>query len=91
MAKGPGRDQVRPAVKEVIPAGLEVLEVEVAPPQPIGDGGLIRIGLTLSISSGSATANNLCTEAATAGKIVLETGHPDTPELTIPVCVAIAE
>ena len=88
MAKGPGRDQVRPAVKEVIPAGLEV---EVAPPQPIGDGGLIRIGLTLSISSGSATANNLCTEAATAGKIVLETGHPDTPELTIPVCVAIAE
>ncbi|MGA1617858.1 MAG: DUF1573 domain-containing protein [Pirellulales bacterium] len=88
MAKGPGREQVRPAVKEVIPAGLEV---EVAPPQPIGDGGLIRIGLTLSISSGSATANNLCTEAATAGKIVLETGHPDTPELTIPVCVAIAE
>lgn len=88
MAKGPGRDQVRPTVKEVIPAGLKV---DVAPPQPIGDGGLIRIGLTLSISSGSPTANNLCTEAATAGKIVLETGHPDTPELTIPVCVAIAE
>ena len=88
MAKGPGRDQVRPAVKEVIPAGLGV---EVAPPQPIGDGDLIRIGVTLSISSEAPTANNLCTEAATAGKIVLETGHPDTPELTIPVCVAIAE
>jgi len=88
MAKGAGRDQVRLAIKEVIPAGLEVT---VSPPRPVGDGNLIRIGLTLSVPPEAPTANNLCTEAASAGKIVLETGHPDTPELTIPVCVAIAE
>ena len=88
MAKGPGREQVRPVLTEVVPAGLSV---EIAPPRQIGDGDLVRIGLTLSISPEAPTANNLCTEAASAGKIVLETGHPDTPELTIPVCVAIAE
>ncbi len=88
MAKGPGRDQVRLAVKEVVPAGLKVV---VGPPRPVGDGGLVRISLNLSIPPEAPTANNLCTEAAAAGKIVLETGHPDTPELTIPVCVAIAE
>ncbi len=88
MAKGPGRDRVRLVLKEVIPAGLEV---DVSPPRPVGDGELVRFGITLSIPPEAPTANNLCTEAASAGKIVLETGHPDTPELTIPICVAIAE
>lgn len=87
-AKGSGRNQVEPALKEVVPPGLQV---ELAPPQPIGDGGLVRIGITLRIPPDAPTANNLCTQTASAGRIVLETGHPDTPELTIPLCVAIAE
>jgi hypothetical protein len=86
--KGDARDQVRPVLKEVVPAGLHV---EIDEPSSIGGGDVVRIGLTLSISADSATANNLCTSAASAGRIVLETGHPDSPELSIPVCVAIAE
>lgn len=86
--KGATLDQVKPVLKEVIPAGLDV---EIDAPSSIGGGDVVRIGLTLSISAESPTANNLCTSAASAGKIVLETGHPDSPELSIPVCVAIAE
>jgi hypothetical protein len=86
--KGDARDQVKPVLKEVIPAGLHV---EIDEPASIGGGGVVRIGLTLSISADSPPANNLCTSAASGGRIVLETGHPDSPELSIPVCVAIAE
>lgn len=86
--KGASREQVRPVVKEVIPAGLRV---DIGEPTSIGGGDLVRIGLTLSVDADSPQANNLCTNAASAGRIVLQTGHPDSPELAIPVCVAIAE
>ena len=86
--KGDARDQVKPVVKEVIPAGLNV---EIGEPASIGGGEVVRIGITLSISTNSPTANNLCTNTASGGRIVLETGHPDSPKLSIPVCVAIAQ
>ena len=86
--KGASREQVKPVLKEVIPAGLRV---DIGEPTSIGGGDLVRIGLTLSVDADSPQANNLCTNAASAGRIVLETGHPDSPELSIPVCVAIAE
>jgi len=87
-ARGPNRDQVRPTVREVVPAGLGV---EIGPPQPVGNGRLLRIEIELSVTPESPTANRLCTTAAEAGRIVLATGQSDTPELTIPVCVAIVE
>jgi hypothetical protein len=84
--KGPHRDRVRPVVKEVIP---ESLRVTIGDGSPIGSGGAVRIPIDIEIPSGSRAVNHLCSQAGPAGRIVLDTGHPESPEFTIPVCVAI--
>jgi len=85
-AKGPHRDLVRPTVREVVP---DSLRVTVGDGSPIGTGGVVRIPIDIEIPSGSRVVNHLCSQQGPAGRIVLDTGHPDSPELTIPVCVAI--
>ncbi len=85
-AKGPHRDAVRPVVREVEPRSIEVT---VGPGAPVGAGGVIRFPIDLVISPDSRPANHLCSEQGPAGRIVFDTGHPDSPSLTIPVCVAI--
>ncbi|MFM1902948.1 MAG: hypothetical protein RLZZ440_848 [Planctomycetota bacterium] len=85
-AKGPHRDAVRPTVVETVP---ETLEVTVGEAKPIGSGGVVRIPLEIVIPPGSRPVNHICSEQAPAGRIVLATGHPDTPTLSIPVCVVI--
>jgi len=85
-AKGPHRDAVQPVVREVLPKSLEVV---VGKGKPIGSGSVIRIPITITIPPDSPPSNHLCSQQALAGRIVLDTGHPDTPTLTIPVCIAI--
>jgi hypothetical protein len=85
-AKGPHRDAVRPVVREVVP---DSLQVQIEESKPVGTGGVVRTPLTIVVPPGSPPANNLCSEQAPPGRIVLDTGHPDTPTLTIPVCIAI--
>jgi hypothetical protein len=86
ISRGPHREQVRPVVKEVEPPSLEVV---VAESEPIGSGGVTRTPIEIIVAPGSPAANHLCTQVAPGGRIVLETGHPDVPTLTIPVCIAI--
>ena len=85
-AKGPHRKTVMPVVREVVPESLRVV---IGEGKEVGSGAVIRFPLLITIPSGSPPANHLCSPQAPAGKIVLETGHPDTPILTIPVCVTI--
>lgn len=85
-AKGPQRESVRPTVQETVPASLDVTVGEAA---PVGSGAVIRIPLEIVIPPGSRAVNHICSEQAPAGRIVLATGHPDSPTLSIPVCVAI--
>lgn len=85
-AKGPYRDAVRPVVREVVP---DSLQVTIGESKPVGTGGVVRTPLTIIVPPGSQPANNLCSEQAPPGRIVLDTGHPDTPTLTIRVCIAI--
>jgi len=85
-AKGPHRDRVRPTVREVVP---ESLQVSVGEGSPIGTGGAVRIPIDIAIPPGSRAVNHLCSQQGPAGRIVLDTGHPDTPEFVIPVCVAV--
>lgn len=87
-AKGEFRDKVQPRVVEIVPEGLDI---KIEPPSQIGGGDVVRIGIEIQIPPGAPPANNLCTETAKPGYILLETGHPKTPTLKIPVCVAIAE
>ena len=75
-----------PVVREVVPESLRVV---IGEGKEVGSGAVIRFPLLITIPSGSPPANHLCSPQAPAGKIVLETGHPDTPILTIPVCVTI--
>jgi len=84
--KGPHRADVKLVVREIIPDGLKVV---VGEGKPVGSGNVIRIPLMITIPPGSTPANHICSGQAPAGKIVLDTGHPDSPTLTIPVCIAI--
>ncbi|MFM7108973.1 MAG: DUF1573 domain-containing protein [Planctomycetaceae bacterium] len=85
-ARGAHAADVRPVVREVEPGSLVVT---VGEPRPVGSGGSLRIPLEIAIPPGSRPANRLCSESGPPGRIVLDTGHPDAPTLTIPVCVAI--
>ncbi|MBU6277172.1 MAG: DUF1573 domain-containing protein [Planctomycetes bacterium] len=85
-AKGPHRQAVRPVVREVVPSSLAVTIGEAV---PIGNGNVMRIPITIELPAGSAPAVNNCTKQAPAGRIVLETGHPESPTMSIKVCVAI--
>lgn len=86
VAKGPHAASVRPTVKEAVPASLVV---EIGSGIPVGDRGMVRIPLSITIPPGSPPANHRCSEQGPAGRIVLETGHPETPVYSIPVCVVI--
>lgn len=85
-AKGPHRDRVRPEVRETVP---DSLQVTVGSGSPIGTGGVVRFPIDIVIPPGSRAVNHLCSQQGPAGRIVLETGHPESPEFSIPVCVAI--
>jgi hypothetical protein len=85
-AKGPHAAAVKPVVRETVPGSLAV---RVGEPRPVGGGGSLRIPLEITIAPGSGPVNHLCSESGPPGKIVLDTGHPDAPTLTIPVCVSI--
>ncbi len=85
-AKGPHREAVRPVVEEAVP---DVLEVTIGEASPVGSGSVMRIPIDIVIPPGSRAVNHICSEQAPAGRIVLATGHPDSPTLSIPVCVAV--
>jgi hypothetical protein len=85
-AKGPHRASIKPVVREVVPGSLQV---DVGEGKPVGSGGVIRIPISITIPPGSPPANHRCSQQAPAGRIVLDTGHPDSPTLSIPVCIAI--
>ena len=67
--------------------GIEV--VIATEDEPLGTGGAIRIPIDIVIPPDSRAVNHLCSQQGPAGRIVLATGHPDSPEFTIPVCVAV--
>jgi len=85
-AKGAHRDAVRPTVRAVVPSSMKV---EVGEGTALGTGTVLRIPLSISIPPGSPSCNHLGSTQAPAGRIVLDTGHPESPTMTIPVCVAV--
>ena len=84
--KGGHRDAVRPTVREVVPPAVEV---EVGTAKAVGSGDVMRIPISIKIPPGSPPGNHRCSQQAPGIRIVLDTGHPATPTLTIPVCVII--
>ncbi len=85
-AKGPHALAVKPSVREVVPGSLAV---EVGAGKPVGEKGMVRIPISITVPPGSPPANHRCSDQGPAGRIVLDTGHPETPVFSIPVCVVI--
>ena len=85
-AKGPHRESVHPVVRDVVPGSMQV---EVGEGKPVGASGVMRFPLTITVPPGSPPANHLGSSQAPAGRIVLDTGHPESPTMTIPVSIAI--
>lgn len=85
-ARGPRQESVRPVVEERVP---ESLEVTVGEATRAGSGAVTRFAIDIVIPPGSRPVDHICSDRGPAGRIVLATGHPDEPTLTIPVCVAI--
>lgn len=85
-AKGTHAAAVKPTVREVVPKSLGV---EIGAGKPVGDKGMIRTPISITIPPGSPPANHRCSEQGPAGRIVLDTGHPENPVFTIPICVVI--
>jgi uncharacterized protein YjeT (DUF2065 family) len=83
-ARGPHRERVQPTVRAVVPPSLQV---EVGGGGPIGSAPVVRIPITVVVPAGSPPADHLADDRL--GSIVLETGDPDAPTLTIPVSLAI--
>ena len=85
-AKGPDRDKVHLVVRETIPKSMVV---EIGQAAAIGSGTIIRIPISISIPPGSPPCNHLGSKQGVLGRIVLDTGHPSSPSITIPIRVAV--
>lgn len=85
-ARGPHSGDVKPVVREVVPT---VMQVTIGETVAVGGGTAVRTPIDIVIPPGSSPANHLCSDQAPAGRIVIDTGHPDSPSLPIRVCVAI--
>ena len=77
---------MNPVVSEVVPESL-VVDVQAA--EPIGKGAVILIPIDITLPTGSPMANHIGTEQAPKGRIVLQTGLPDSSVVTLPVSVVI--
>lgn len=77
VAKGPYREAVDLKVVKVTP---DFLKVTVGKPRTIGKA-VTLFPLTIEIPPGSPAANFLGSQQGKLGNIILDTGHPETPQL----------
>ncbi len=85
IARGPFRNQVELKVAEMWP---ELLKVDLPPPTAVGDS-LRQLPIVIRIPKGTPPTDHLGSETAKAGRIVLETNHPQAPKVLIRVSFAV--
>ena len=86
MAHGPHAKNVKLKPVRIVP---DLLQVDVGQAKLIGQGAVTQIPLTIRILPGKQAANHLGSKVSDLGQIVLETGHPQQPELRILVRFAV--
>ena len=86
IARGPQHNEVKFKVTEIMP---DWLQVDFGPTREINNGAATRTPLTIRIPKGSPPANYLGPDETQFGKIVIETNHPEEPELQILVRFAV--
>jgi hypothetical protein len=65
------------------------LQVTLGETTPIGSGAATQTPLTIQIPEGSPPGNHMGSDQGKLGEIILETGHPQTPQLHILVRFAV--
>jgi hypothetical protein len=65
------------------------LQVTLGQTTAIGSGAATQTPITIQIPKGSLPANHMGSEQGKLGEIILETGHPQTPQLRIRVRFAV--
>lgn len=87
-AKGPHCKDVKPTVKVVEPA--DSLKVTFEPPKSIRNGASFMHMFKIEIPASSPFVNRLGTPDNPSGRIVIETNHPEIPEVELQVRFAVA-
>ncbi len=86
IARGPHRSQVKLRVAEVWPS---LLKVEIGPTTVSSAGHVLQTPVVIRIPKRSPPAVYLGTETSKCGRILLETGLPQAPQLLIRVQFAV--
>ena len=86
IARGPHRKEVEFKPVRRIP---DLLKVEVGKTTEINRGKATQTPLLIEIPIGSPRANYLGSEQAELGRIILQTNHPEVPEICIRIRFAI--
>jgi hypothetical protein len=88
LARGPHRKEVKFKPIKVVP---DLLEVSVGETTEWQGGQVTQTPLTITIPKGSRQASYLGPEESNFGQIVLETNHPNAPQLRILVRFAVVK
>lgn len=81
LVKGPYRRDVQLKIKEVSPD--DVLAASLGEPQQVNNGAVYMHLLTVEVLKGSRTVNCLGSDLGEYGRVVIETTHPVTKEVTV--------
>jgi hypothetical protein len=87
LVKGPYREEVKFEVGTIDPAGD--LQATLGPPRSINDGAAIMYPLTVEVPRDSRAVNRLGVSTDKAGRIVIETTHPDVKQVPLYVRFAV--
>jgi hypothetical protein len=85
-ARGPDRESVKLTVKSKVPDSLEVVLGE---PESLAGGAVRQIPVTIKVPPGLPPTSYLGSADQKFAEIVLETGYPAQPELTLKVSFAV--
>jgi hypothetical protein len=86
VVRGPHRKEVEFKPIDVFP---ELLEVRIGKTTSINNGVAMQTPLTIRIPKGNRPANHLGSKQGKIGRIILQTNHPQVPELKILVKFAV--
>lgn len=87
LARGENRDQVQLQLKQVVP---DFLQVQIGDPQPLAGGARVQFPVSITVPADSRVSSYLGTEVSPYAEVVLETNHPDQPELRIQVGFSVS-
>lgn len=86
IARGADRDKIKWSVKEVSPA---FLKIEIGEPEELAGGARVQYPIKIVIPADAPAASHFGGAASKLGEVLLNTGHPEQPELRFRVSFAV--